>query len=199
MTVTVTLTYGPIEAEISGEDREEVQSELINFIDFVNENSEQLQVEAPPAPAPASGGSGEAVETVEESIDDHPLAPLAKKLGVDPADLDKIVYVDPDFEEEPQVLVEPESLGQSTVEQQRTAAYVLLYIWDEVYDDGRMRTTKLKDILELAGVSTSNLDRAWKNEGEGKFDSQGYGRSATVGLTGVGKRNALSRFQELVQ
>lgn len=199
MAITVTLTYGPIEAEISGEDRDEVQEELIGFIEFLEENSEQLQIEAPAAPTTASGESEGATEATAASTDDHPLAPLAKKLGIEPADLDEIVYVDPDFEDEPQVLVEPDGLGESTIEQQRTAAYVLLYIWDNVYDNSRMKTSKLKEILELAGVSSSNLNRAWNNEGEGKFDSRGYGPSASVGLTGVGKRTALSRFKDLVE
>lgn len=197
MTLTVTLTYGPIEAEISGEDREEVQGELLDFIEFLNENEEDLKLSLPSQKA-TSDGVEDAAVSEEEGGDEHPLDPIASELGVPTDDLDDVIYVDPDFEEDPQLLLDADDFGSTTIDQQRNAAYVLLYVWDECYGNDRMRTSKLNDIFALAGISTNNLYLAWRDEGQGKFDSQGQGPSASVSLTGVGERTAKTVLQDLV-
>lgn len=196
MNITTTLRYGPIETEISGEGWEEVQRELLAFIEFLNEHEEELQLDSPMqhpplntevAADPSDGGGGE----------EHPLTAIASELDIPLDDLDEIVYVDPDFDEDPQLLLDPDEYGETTVEQQRNAAYVLLYVWDKCYGNDRMETSKLNDIFALGGISTNNLYRAWRDEGQGKFDPQGQGPSASVALTGVGERTARTVLQEL--
>lgn len=197
MTIKVTLNYGPIEAEISGEDRDEVQSELLGFIEFLKENEGDLELGLP-LQQPTPDDVGAAVASEARDGDDRPLATIARELGVSTDDLDDVIYVDPNLEEDPQLLLDPDDFGSTTVEQQRNAAYVLLYVWDECYGNDRMRTSKLNDIFALAGISTNNLYLAWRDEGQGKFDSQGQGPSASVSLTGVGVRTAKTVLQDLV-
>lgn len=196
MNINVTLQYGAIEAEISGEDRDEVQSELLEFIEFLNENEDDLNLNLSPQQpdADVTQDSGPAVDEGSE----HPLAPTARQLGVSVEDLDDVIYVDSDLEEDPQLLIDSEDLGENTVEQQRNAMYALLYVWDECYNNGRMPTSKLNELLELGGISSNNLYRARRGEGQGKFDSQGQGPSASVRLTGVGERAAKTMLQDLV-
>ena len=42
MDITLTLNYGPLDAEFTGEDREELQHELIEFVEFIGEEKETL-------------------------------------------------------------------------------------------------------------------------------------------------------------
>ncbi|WP_226004025.1 hypothetical protein [Natrinema salinisoli] len=42
MEITLTLDYGPLDAEFTGENREELQDELIEFVEFIGEEKETL-------------------------------------------------------------------------------------------------------------------------------------------------------------
>lgn len=196
MNITATLRYGPIETEIAGEDREEVEQELLAFIEFINENEDELELELP---ARRQSAESEAVssQSLEGDNEENPLAPIANELGISLDNLDEVVYVDPDLDENPQLLLDAEEYGEKTVEQQRNAAYVLLYVWMKCYGNDRMESSRLRDILALGSISTANLYRAWRDEGQGKFDSQGKGPGASVALTGVGERTARTVLQDL--
>jgi hypothetical protein len=205
MEIKLMLEYGPIDAEFIGDDREELESEFESFLDFVNENSDRLNgLEVPESREMGTNGAGQSAnENGEASSTDgsqqSPLASLARKADTTTKVLNDIVYVDPDKEEDPQVLIDKGKLGSNKTERQRTAAYILLRIWEDCYDEERMDTSKLMNILAMSGISDNDLYNAWKGPGKGDFDSRGKGSSATVGLTGPGKRKALKVLKDLSQ
>lgn len=211
MELVVELDTGPVNAEFSGEDWSEVEPELQGLINFLEKNHETLSEIAPystnpqytgdvagaDGAAPNGGLDSEASGEADSKPDEGPLASLVRKTGKSVEGLDDLVYVDPDGEELPQVLAEKSVLGGSKAERQRNAAYMILAVWDECYGEERMKTSDFKDILTMSGISDNNLYNAWVGAGKGDFHSTGQGPSATVGLTGPGKRQALKVFQSL--
>lgn len=216
MELTIEFQHGPIDAEFTGEDRKEVQENFLQFVEFLGENAQEFDNIEPPESnsedlkepgldsdlwkdnsenQSTNGSSG----SENEEEEGHPLASLARKANTSVETLDSIIYVDHDGEEEPQLMIEKAKLGGSKTERQRTAAYMLLRIWDDCYGEERMKTSKLKNILTMSGVSDNDLFNAWNGPGKGNFDSTGKGASATVGLTGPGKRRALKTIQEVVE
>lgn len=212
MELTITFQHGPLDAEFTGEDREEIQEDLLKFVDFLNENAEQFQGIEPPKPdseeleEPSLDSDRWQDDDEEESSSDsssgsdsqdNPLSSLARKTDNPVEELEDLIYVDPDNEEDPQLMLDKDRLGENRAERQRNAAYIILRVWEECYDEERMKTSKLKNIFTMSGISDNSLYNAWGGSGKGKFDATGKGSSATVGLTGPGKRKALKVIQEL--
>lgn len=209
MELTVTFQHGPLDAEFTGENRAEIQQNLIEFVEFLEENSEHFEgfefseaeddYEETVLDSDRWGEDDESKsETEGPSDDSHPLGPLARKANTTVESLDEIVYVDPNNEEEPQLMVDKSLLGDNKTERQRAAAYVILYVWEDCYNEERMKTSKLMNILTMSGISDNDLFNAWKGPGQGNFNPKGSGSSATVGLTGPGKRRSLKIIQDLV-
>ncbi|MFK8214525.1 hypothetical protein [Haloferax volcanii] len=223
MEITVSLRQGPLDVEFVAEDREQLETDLVEFVGFLNENSEVFDgLESPSRKEELAEGqpgvdsdfwtekakqqseqqepTPEPQEPDEQTGDsDHPLSNIARKTGVDVKTLDEIVYVDPEGEETPQILIDKSELGDSKSARQRHAAYIILTVWEECYGEERMKNSELKTILSLAGISENHLYNAWSGAGKGNFDPTGRGASATTGLTGPGKREALKFIQELVE
>lgn len=210
----MTVDYGPLNAEFQGGDQEELQDNLVEFVEFLEENDDVF--DAIRASYNGNGGSatsdinagyieegteeqtnGESVGEVEE--EDHPLKSLARNANTSTETLDDIIYVDPDGEEKPQLLVSKKHLGGTKAERQRTAAYILLRVWEDCYGEERMKTSELKSLLTMANIKEDKLYNAWKGAGKGDFDPTGRGESATVGLTGPGRRQAIKVLQQLVE
>lgn len=217
MELSVTLNYGPLNAEFSGGDQEEIQDGLVNFVEFLETNDlfDGMDVE-PTSETPdgtpgvdsgywekkANQGQAESQQNTVGTDDrkDSVLYPIARKVGASVTDLEELVYVDEEGEEEPQLLIdEIDRLGDTVPEKQRGAALILLLAWHECYDEEKMKTSKLKDILAMRDISTNNLSRAWDGKGEGWFDPRGMGPSATIKLRGPGKRQARSVMKDLVE
>lgn len=213
MELTVTLNHGPLNAEFSGEDREEIQQNLIKFMQFLDENGEIFEGVGYRESEEKDGSPGVDSDYWEEKSmqeqdsnpdtadrEDSVLYPISKKVGVSVTDLEEIVYVDEDGEELPQLLIDDlKRLGETVPERQRSAALILLLVWKECYGEEQMRTSDLKDIFAMKDISTSKTDRAWSNKGESWFDSSGHGVSASVKLRGPGERKAYSLLKDLIE
>lgn len=216
MELNVTLDYGSLNAEFQGGDREEIQDGLAKFVEFLNENDELFDgidnhgpIDAPEEQADLDPERWEDSESDSESNNgqninsnqsENPLAPLARKMGISVDVLDEIVYVDPEGEEMPQLMADKQFFGDSTTERQRTAAYILLKVWEECYEgEDRMKTSNLKTLLTMADISDNNLYNAWAGPGKGDFNPTGRGDAATVGLTGPGGRQAMKELRRVAQ
>ncbi len=72
MEITVTLHHAALEAEFEGQDRDEIQSEVLDFINFIDENSEDLDVLDPGVVTNevSDPGSIQASVTNDEEVDD---------------------------------------------------------------------------------------------------------------------------------
>lgn len=216
MEITVTLNHGFLNAEFTAEDREELEEDLIGFIEFLQENEDEFDdIELLGNPMISDGKPSLAAEPqnvesqTEErkvktegeptTLDDHPLNPVAQKTGVGVGKLDEIVYADSDGEEMPQLLINKNELGGSKAERQRHASYLLLLVWEDCYGENRMKNSELKTLLSMASISDNNVHNMWKGAGKGMFDTTGRGSSATITLTGPGKREALKFIKKLVE
>lgn len=211
MELVVEFDTGLVNAELKGDSWAEIEPELQGMIGFLQDEDGALSEIATHSILPqhtagvtkAVGAASGAVppsgkrEDAGSDPDGGPLAALVRKTGKSVDELDELVYVDPDGEELPQVLADKSVIGDSKAERQRNAAYMILAVWDECYGEERMKTSDFKDILTMSGISDNNLYNAWVGAGKGDFHSTGQGPSATVGLTGPGKRQALKVFQSL--
>lgn len=203
MKVTATLDYGPLDIELSSENREEVEKNLLGIIEFIDENREEFE-ESGLKVQSKDGNHQAELDSAEWSGDtgdkagsaDDPLADLARELNVVSRKLNEIVYVDPDEEERPYLMVEGDKLGDSVPEIQRNAAFVLLTVLKECYHEDEMKTSEFKHILTVAEISDNDLYKAWD---ESVIDSSGRGRSATISLTGPGRREAKSVLKDLAK
>lgn len=214
MQLTITLNHGPLDVEFNGDDREELQEELLGFSQFIEENSgifdgvefsngKSTDEEEPGIDSDyweekaENGGSSEGDSKTNGR--DHPLASLARQTGSSVDRLDEIIYVDPEGEEPPQLLIDKSRLGSKKAERQRHAAYLLLLVWENCYEEERMKNSDLKRTLSIANISDNNLYNAWAGAGKGNFDPSGRGASATLGLTGPGEREALKLMKKLAE
>lgn len=202
MEITATLDYGSLEVELSSDKREEVEQNLLEVVGFLEENDEIFDglnraVQGDYSQAELGKAKWTENDTHQEpSEDGSPLDKLERKLGVTTEFIDEIVYVDPDGEEQPQLMVDGDRLGGSVPERQRHAAFIILTVLKECYNEKEMQTSQFKDILAFAEISDSNLHRAWDDS---LFEQSGMGGSAKVTLKGPGKREAKKFFKELAQ
>gem|GEM_PF-2380843 len=212
MEVTLTLDHGPLHAEVTGEDWETVESEVVEIAEFLGENDdlfENLDVDATEPTEEEQSELGSNFWEDSEEPDDgepapdesnHALAPLAREIDVPPTDIEDIVFADASGTDNPQIITDNSVLGDSKTGRQRNATYFLLLVWDYCYDEKRVKNSKVKTVLSLSGISDKSLYNIWSyGEYKGHFDQQGRGSSATVSLTGPGEREAKIRLQSLAE
>lgn len=216
METTAKLEYGPLEVEIHAFDDEEYQEEVLDLIQFIEDNQDSLDDLVGSSELAEIGRSksktmsleefGETdqkedeVETTEQEEESGPLAEIASELRVPEHRLEDFIYVDPEADDFPVLYIdEVGDIGERKTDRQRVCSLILLYVWHEYYDKERVKSSSLKDALELSDISSSGMGNMYQGEGDRYFDRRGRGPSATVSLTPPGKRQArklLTRFAE---
>lgn len=213
MELNVALEYGPLKAEFQGEDRSEIQDNLIEFVEFLDEHEEVfssidiiangiVDKNAGDADRTETGMNNESSSEISnadqtKAEDDNPLAPLARRLNKPIEAVEELIYVSVENDELPQLILdEPELLGDSVVERQQNAALIVLLVWDKCYGQSKMKVSDIKDIFSIMDISTSNTHRAWE---KGYFQQTGKGAAATVRLRGPGEREGYSLLRDLLE
>lgn len=218
MEITLTLNYGPMNAEFSGENREEVQEELIDFIGFIEEEKEVLsnlpspegnnesddggmqtpatewEEDSDPNPAPDTGGA-ESVRSEYSS--------LATKTGVDEGVLDQLFELPDDEEGVPSLNMHHFEkgilrLGSARNQRQAQASSLLMYAWEECLDKKRIEYEKLDEALVASDVETerrNSMGQAFSDEASDWFESDG----SRIYLVGKGKNHARGLIEELAE
>jgi len=212
METTVKLEYGPIEVEIHAFEDEDYQKEVLDLIEFIEQNQESLEdlggEDQSPNLTPSETGSASLEEFTEngdevgEEIEQEsgPFSSIASKIRVPESELERCFYVDLDGEDPPVIyLDEVGNIGDRKTDRQRVASLALLYLWHELYDLDRVKSSSLKDALELSDISSNGMGNMYQGDGDRYFDRRGRGPSATVGLTPPGERQARKVLQRLVQ
>lgn len=210
METTVKLEYGPMEVEIHAFDGEDYQKEVLDLIQFIEDNQESFEELGgvnEPAEMGQSGIEGTSLEEFTENGNESNeeteqesglFNEIASKLRVPESDLERCFYVDSDGEEAPVIyLDEVGNIGERKTDRQRVASLALLFLWHKFYDTDRVKSSDLKNALELSNISASGMGNMYQGDGDRYFDRRGRGPSATVGLTPPGKRQArkvLKRF-----
>ncbi len=212
METTAKLEYGPLEVEIHALNDEGYQEEVLDLIQFIEDNQESLEGLVRDDDPSEMGPSKSEVTSLEEftpnggeeeeesETEPGPLSEIASNLRVPEFKLEEFLYVDPVEDDFPVIYVdEIGNIGQRKTDKQRVASLILLYLWHECYDADRVKSTSLKDALELSNISSSGMGNMYQGDGDRYFDRKGRGPSATVRLTPPGKRQARKVLRRLVQ
>jgi hypothetical protein len=214
METTITLEHGPMKVEIHALNDENYQEEVLDLIQFIEENQERFEElgmgtetsemtksrsEETSLEQFTKNESEEDQEEVEEE-ETGPLSSIASELRVSANELRKFLHSEPEEEDFPVLYVdELGEIGERKTDRQRVASLVLLYVWHECYDIDRVKSTDLKDALELSNISATGMGNMYQGEGDRYFDRAGRGPSATVRLTPPGKRQARKVLRQFVQ
>lgn len=202
MEISVEFKLGAFTVRIVGDNAEEVGEEINGLISMLDDATSQYEsLGQSPQEYPRSVGTDEEPKNVIDGEDsgsgiDPPLQPIAARTGVDPTELEELIYYSIENEELPYLLLDdPEVLGDSVPEQQMNAALVSTLVWKECYGNEKMKTSDIKEVFLLMGISQGNLSRAWDDR---YFVSGGYGASATIKVRGPGEREAINVIKSLL-
>ncbi|MDZ7849981.1 MAG: hypothetical protein U5K70_03930 [Halodesulfurarchaeum sp.] len=208
MELTVSLSLGRLNVELAGEDREEVQEELINFISFIEENEDILEGYA----SQESSNTAENVSVPEtDDTSDRPtqgsgprFGDIPDKTGIDNAVLNQYFDVNPDGDEPPSLNFEVDVLGESgsgRSEMQMRASLIFFTLWRECMGIESVMSPELKDALRISGIDDSSLyNMYYFNEGEGDqyFRREGTGEHTAIELTLPGRREGCDQIARTV-
>jgi len=212
MEKTAKLEYGPLEVEIHALDDEDYQKEILDLIQFIKENQDSIEdlgddIGASGMPNSESDSMsleefGDSEDEQVEEVEDMsgPLGEIASRLRVPKSKLEGFVYLDLEEDDFPVLyLDEVSNISERKTDRQRMASLILLYVWHECYDESRVKSSSLKDALELSNVSSSGMGNMYQGDGDRYFDRSGRGPSATVSLTPPGKRQARKVLKRLME
>ncbi|REA05535.1 hypothetical protein DEQ92_04450 [Haloferax sp. Atlit-6N] len=209
METTVTFEYGPMTVEIHALNDEDYQEEVLDLMQFIENNQDQFNefgVDQVSPEIESDKTESTSLESFaqngveEENTEPGPLHSIASQLHVSESQLERFLHVNPDDDEMP-VLYSEElgKIGKRQTDRQRVASLILLYVWHECYEANRVKSSKLKDALELSSISSSGMANMYQGEGDRYFNRAGRGPSATVKLTPPGKRQARKILRKFTQ
>lgn len=214
MEATITLQYGPIDAEFTGDDREELQEELLGFVNFIEENRESL------SGLPAASESSESepkeeqtsatdwtdsntVETTTDSSGASEFQSFSQKTGVAAGDLAKLFDIPDDGDGTPSLNMYhfdegTLELGSYRNQRQAQASALLLYAWEECLGKKKVPYKELNEALVDSDIETERIDtmrQAFSGDAEEWFESDG----SKIHLLGQGKNHTRDLLEDLVE
>ena len=224
MDIHVTLRHGPLEVDIDASSEDDYQSELLDLLEFLEEYEERFSDLEPDLDESKSeddsesldgqasmdaftGGEGTSEKEQGSNEGDSngvdggkdALEPLAKKANASPEQLREFIDIDPEREEPPFIVPETSEFADTKTRRQFIGSLILLAIWNDCYEEDRMKSSTLKDGLEFSGIDSDSMYNMYDlADAESAFDKSGKGQSATVGLTRPGKREAYKTLRELL-
>lgn len=207
----MTYELGAIGAELSGEDREEMQGELLEFIEFVEENAElateEAHFEADSVQSVEGGDDTEQITlTNSPSIASENLfKDIPVRTGLDEDTLSQYFGIDPTGEEPPFLDFNDEVLGEdgsSRSEKQMRGSLILLSLWRESLHEERVTSPGLKNALRMSGIDDTNLYNMYgynNDEGNQYFSRHGNGENTEIELSLPGKREGYDQIRRTVE
>lgn len=219
MELTVTLNHGPINAEFTGEEREEIEENLLQFMEFLDENEEVFAgVENPDSEENLEGTheldpdywEERQEEPVSTSGNDVPetdvsYGSIPDRTGLDEEAIVQYFDIDPEGEEPPYLNFDIEVLGEegnSRSEKQMRGSLILMTLWRECNGIESVRSPELKDALRISGIDDTNTSNMYQfNDGEGDryFRREGSGANTDISLTMPGKREGFDQIEQTVE
>lgn len=209
MELTVSLDLGRLNAEFAGEDRQEVQDELIEFVDFIEQNEDVLEGYLTPGHSETEGtdsaeeASGDIEEPTQYTGDDF--GDIPDRTGLEPTTLSRYFDFDIDGNEPPYLNFDTDVLGESGSgrnEKQMRASLILLTLWRQCLGVESVMSPDLKDALRISGIDDSNLYNMYNfNEGEGSryFRRDGSGQHTEIELTLPGQREGYDQIRRTME
>lgn len=202
-----------LEIEISGQDPEDVRRELLETVRFLDENKDEIEATTPVNPNTnlKSAKTNEPVSKVgngtnesdteannQQTETDSSFTPLSRKLGI-PEDRLRDVFIVEEEDQPSLYLPDNKVLGSQKTDRQRRASLILLALWELCYDEERVKSSDLKESLMYSDVDETKMSNMYQGEGDRYFDRAGRGPSATIALTGPGKRQAMKEIDRLFE
>lgn len=211
MELTVGVEVGPIEVELTGEDREEVQEELLKFTKFLNENSEvfdslghrennrreAMEGQSEPERDVLTGGDS---MNSEVGFGDIP-----GRTGFNEEVLNQYFAIDPDDEEPPHLSFNPEALnesGSSRGEKQMRGSLILMTLWRECIGVEEVDSPDLKDALRASGIDDTHAFGMYDwndDEGDQYFNREGSGSNTVIELSLPGRREGYDQVRRTLE
>ncbi|USZ69404.1 hypothetical protein NGM10_06625 [Halorussus salilacus] len=219
MEITITLDHGPLNAEFTGEDREELEDSVLGFVEFLEQNKEVF--DGTSFSIEQNGGDEnpgldaefweEQQDETEESNGDEgwdvevSYGSIPTRTGLNEETLSRYFDIDPEGEEPPYLNFDPEILGESgnsRSEKQMRSSLILMTLWRECNDIEAVRSPDLKDAVRISGVDDNGLFNMYQfNNGEGDryFRRDGSGANTDISLTLPGEREGYDQIQRTVE
>lgn len=204
MEATAEIDYGKVKIEISGGGPEEVRRSVIETIEYMGDNREFIKtvdsgvrrsnLSSPKTEYEDESGDGGEMDDLSANTT---LSPIADRLDLPASTLEQHLIVE-DGRLPSLYLPDAKLLGDQKTDRQRRASLILLYIWEECLGEDRMKSTDLKEALMLSDIDETKMSNMYQGEGDRYFDRGGRGPSATVALTGPGRRRAFKIIEELM-
>jgi len=213
MEITLNLNYGPLDAEFTGDDREELQGELVEFLSFLEGEEDTLSnLTTPSANGTAKDGGVQTPATEWDDSNPSPpsqdsgsvrteFASLSTKTGVDEDTLNKLSELPDDDEGVPSLnMYHFEKgvlrLGSARNQRQAQASSLLMLVWEECLDEKKIKFDRLDEALVASDVETErrgSMGQAFSADASDWFESDG----SRIYLVGKGKNHARELIQEL--
>lgn len=210
MKITATLDYGSLEIELASEDREEIENELLAFVDFIESNKESLSKAVSGTDDKTETKSG--VQTTLGTTDDSDpkettssldISEITSRPHIDTQILDEFLKVPDDEEKVPYLYMDgfeegEDVLGTSRRERQARASLLLLKAWKDLRDVDPVESEQLNESLHTSRInpdSRKNMYQAMDGDADDYFTRD---FSGDVGLTQSGERAAEDEIERLV-
>lgn len=213
MNLSVTLRHGPLNVEIEGEDREEIQENLLGFADFLEQHGDTFtEFEIPESESGDTEGTQTEVtgfensETSKSQVEseesfDSKYTQLAQETGVDEKILSKLINLPDDEEGVPSINTYhfdegTEVLGSARNQRQAQGSAILLYVWDVCLGEKKITYDRLDEGLIASDVETErrkNMHSAFSGDAGDWFESGG----GCIWIIGPGKTHIRELIGEM--
>jgi len=217
MEIAVKSRQGPLDVEFQAEEREELESELVEFVDFSKENQNTISGLSIPVNAGEKGGQtgmtewtaeeqiSKKRETVEEDGYSDTEEQLAERIHIDVSDLVDFIEVPENENDRPHIKTwkleeDAETLGNSRKDRQAKASLMILYTWKESDDVDGVTFETLKRALSDSNIDPARIDTmytALDGDAEKYIDKPGD-RSGKINLNSDGEHRARQELCALV-
>lgn len=215
MEITITLDYGALNAEFTGNEREELEDSILAFIEFLDKNDEILSNSS----ISLDQGNGDVTPGLDpdywEDRQDNPddggtgsettFGSIPNRTDTDETTLSRYFGIDPNGEEPPYLNFGVEVLGESgnsRSEKQMRGSLILLTLWRECYGVEEVRSPQLKDALRISGIDDDSLYNMYgynDAEGDRYFHRDGSGANTDIALTMPGKREGYDQLERTIE
>lgn len=209
MEFTVTVEHGPLNIEIEGGDRGEIQDEILGLAEFVEENKDTLSefkmqtgTEEEDSEQPVQTPATE-WEDSAPSLDTSDFGSISKRTRVDEETLAQLFEI-PDNEDEPPFLSlyqfeeGTEVLGGYRNQRQSQGAVLLLYLWQECRGVEEVELEDLDEGLSFSDIEIERRDamyQAFSEDARKWFDSD----NGEIRLTTPGEHHARQLITDLAE
>lgn len=215
MELSVTLNYGPLNAEFSGGDQEEIQDNLVEFVEFLKENEETF--EGVEIQTRESGGFNTPPETGSQTTDVNressggknlssgtPFDRIVRQTGTEPDFLAKLIELPNSDDGVPSLNLYhfdegTEVLGRHRNQRQAQASALLLYIWEECLGKKKIDYESLDEALIESDIETERRDAMGQAFGDTARDWFEFEEGEAIWVVGTGKNKARDLIEELSQ